>query len=64
MTSVSNLTSSPNLSFGAAGNPTASIVGAQIDDLYQNASSGEMFRCKVATFGAQEWKGSQGTAAP
>lgn len=53
-----------NVTFSAAGDPTQSIVGARVSDTYHNTTSGEVFRCKVDTFGSQEWVGDQGTTVP
>lgn len=41
--------------------PTDSEVGAQIDDWFTDSSTGTIWTCRVATFGSQEWLGTDGS---
>lgn len=54
----------PGHTFEGAADPTQSEAGAQVDDVYLNTTSGEEFRCRVATFGSQEWDGGNGSVVP
>ncbi|MDB4302065.1 LamG domain-containing protein [bacterium] len=54
----------PGHTFEGAADPTQSEAGAQVTDVYLNTTSGEEFRCRVATLGSQEWDGGNGTQVP